>query len=1382
MGSTRTSPFFSLIFVMVLIGLLAGFEPHSGPAQASGSPPEPLDAARASGPSLAVSASADPTYVLAGSTITYQVTASNSGPTTGNDFRVSFTLPSGFSYQWGSTKLYINDALVSTVNPTVSGHTLIFEAVPVPARRGDTYFGINTFIQERCEDERYLNWQLDRAKGLIGWHGYVKQMFHSISADTTYAQPCWQTFVTGAYDRGLQPVIRLQGTFSDGHWDKPADPRALAGAFKRVVQGLPRRDGFKLYVQIWNEPNLNIEWNGQANPAEYGQFLVEAANAIRSIGDPRIVILNGPLSPGGNISPLSFNHQMFEDIPDSLWAFDVWAAHPYPANHPPEYNIHRGTATYPQMTIDSYQQQVEQIAAWGRLGIKVFLSETGYELWNNTYDWEGYPAIDEGNRADYIVRAYRDYWKGWAEIVGVTPFELSDPLYNWTNWNWIDGNGDSYGNTRPQYEQVRALDKGHPFANSRVDIVFQARTARWADTHYADLQATASNADVSGNGPAAAVTTWNGTPTATPTLTPTATVPTWTATPHTPTPVPTVTSTPIPTPSPTETPTATWTPSFTPTLAPTATPSGTTAATPGPTAPLEVLATVAVGQQPHGVVVDSLHRRVYIANHLSSTVTVLDADTLESIGSIGIGDALGLNGLAVDAANQRLYVSGKFTNDLTALAAESLTAPSALWQAATGAQPNGVALNGERTRAYVADFAANTLTIVWLADGSQRNVPARGGPSFLYFDDVSQRLYVTNYLDGTLSVFDEAGQERQILSLGSGTYGLDFDEERRLLYTANVNARTITVLSVDAAGEPTRQEEIALDCQPWAVAVNDHTGSLFAVCPQENRVHVYAAVDYDYMGWLPLGQGAGEGIALDPVTGRLFVTNAQDDTVTVIGSHASLPPTPTSTPTPAPTTPPTCPAQKDAGEPDDDPANARPLVLDSLTAQGTLHRPDDADWFQIEVPADTVARFYLLRTETADPDLLVRLAIFAGDGATLQIMGIGQVLLQAPAAGGRFYLRISNGSGYADCHSAYTLVGTETGALNQSAFLPFVAATAGENDTSGASIHRMEHLLPRLAASPAPLHSLVIGDDGSVYTAGPGFLRLHNPDGSLRAEMPGGPRPQQLLPSGHTLYASDWGRDPATVAISLVPDAERTGTDLQPPAAGVVTIRDTHTGQIRAVVEGLVRPSGLALNGAGLWIAETGADRLWLVDPENGTRRRTIAMSGAPYIVAASADGVFVAAPGANKVAFVSNDGTIRWHAELDGLGLPQDLVYAPQPDRLYVLYLLAPRYGQIAVIDGRSGRILDRIEPTLDRPLRGASALALAPGGEQLLVSTRSGVERFRLADYRPLGRLSGGPGVGPFGFASHRSTAGTTLVWSIDQGQKSEIPHPFPLPSTER
>ena len=320
-------------------------------------------------------------------------------------------------------------------------------------------FGAHLIIDSL--DERGRN-QLSWARHLVGRHGYIKTFFYNIDRNTKGAPQGWKDFVRECYRLELIPVVRLGGVMKDGVWQKPyRDPdgsyRTMAGVFRKVVADLPRSDTYPLYVEIWNEPNLDIEWSGKANLEEYAQFFVEVSDAIRSLRDRRIKILNGAfaLSPEATEACIKAHPRFIE-------AFDVWGSHPYPQNHPPEYNNIDGTARHREATLDGFLLETQVLEKYGRKDVKVMILETGYPLGNGVYEAEGFPPVDEYNRADYMMRAFRDLYPRFPRLIAVFPFLFSDP--GWTAFNWVpvDSGTDENGlptRPTPMYEAVRALAK-----------------------------------------------------------------------------------------------------------------------------------------------------------------------------------------------------------------------------------------------------------------------------------------------------------------------------------------------------------------------------------------------------------------------------------------------------------------------------------------------------------------------------------------------------------------------------------------------------------------------------------------------------------------------------------------------------------------------------------------------------------------------------------------------------------------------------------------------------------------------------------------------------------------------------------------------------------
>ena len=634
-------------------------------------------------------------------------------------------------------------------------------------------------------------------------------------------------------------------------------------------------------------------------------------------------------------------------------------------------------------------------------------------------------------------------------------------------------------------------------------------------------------------------------------------------------------------------------------------------------------------------------------------MSVINGNTGALTYSIGLGNANGGNGIAYDPVSDHLFVANKFTANVSRADAAN---GANLAEFSTGSQPDGVAVDPETGIVYVANFDSNTISMLDGATGALLRVePGGGQPSFIALDPHHRRFYVTNHLGSTIGVYDlGSGTLLKTLPTGGGPYGIALDPTAGRLYTADRDGRSVTIVDLNS---DTIVKHMPLNCVPYQVAVNPASGHLFVLCPDEQQMHIYNLEDTRWLAWVPVGRGAQEGIAVDAATGRVYVSNGGDDSVSIFQDSGpvlppTLVPTPTATPTPTVTPTPWLPGEPDVYEPDDKPSQAGMLIIGASPAEHTFHRADDVDWvsFAVESPG-----YYLFRAVSAESVRAV-LAVYAPDGETLLAEAApdsGSTTTHLSwrfAAPGRYFVRAREPNGLGGIGASYLLSGL---ALPYSLYLPLISR---DDPAEPGMIPHMARAVSRaLGSDPANLD--LAAEDGTIYVASPERHAVLAVDAATRAVRASAPGFQQ--PGGLAVLHDAMLGDRLFAADTL---------------AGTVRVLDA--GDLRTLAETAVGPGPYAL------------------------------------VAAQEAGHVFAALSGGDEVAMLDASGALLTTTRLGGLGFPQGLAADPTDGRVYVSYALSPRYGQIAALDGATGAIVQVIPPTLDRPLTGAGRLMITHTG----------------------------------------------------------------------
>ena len=371
---------------------------------------------------------------------------------------------------------------------------------------------------------------------------------------------------------------------------------------------------------------------------------------------------------------------------------------------------------------------------------------------------------------------------------------------------------------------------------------------------------------------------------------------------NTPTPTPTSTNTPTPTPTSTNTPTATPTSTNTPTATPTRTPTATPTQRyivylpivilqPTPTPTPTATPTSPVGpdlRHPKDVAVDPTTHRIYVTSRDNNKLFMFDGLTMNVL-----GEAPTLSepwGVAVNPYTRKVYVANYASGWVRVFDADTLAQRGDIY---VGTKPTFVKINLTTNTVFVPIYGNNGVTIInGATDQLIRIATAGAGPWGIAVNEKLNRVYVGNRDDGRIMSLDGNNNFRVIeehtfkacQDNGASPYAMGFDPNRDQLYVVcsiygNINRMVTYKATAGGIGGIAPTALAGSDENGGGgLAVNPTTGHVFVTNGTTSVVNVISGDTYNVLATVPVGLNPF-GAAVDPSIGRVYVVNRDANSV-----------------------------------------------------------------------------------------------------------------------------------------------------------------------------------------------------------------------------------------------------------------------------------------------------------------------------------------------------------------------------------------------------------------------------------------------------------------------------------------------------------------------
>ncbi len=167
---------------------------------------------------------------------------------------------------------------------------------------------------------------------------------------------------------------------------------------------------------------------------------------------------------------------------------------------------------------------------------------------------------------------------------------------------------------------------------------------------------------------------------------------------------------------------------------------------------LNVTHIIPVGSAPFGVAFDSGRGDIFVANTVSSNVSVISDATQTVVANIAVG--VGPLGVAYDWVTDEIYVANNGTANVSVISGTTLSVVATV---SVGMNPLGVAFDGATGRLFVADHGSSQVSVISGSDNRLlTSVNVGSDPYGVAIDPAADTVYVTNPGSSNVSVLSAA--------------------------------------------------------------------------------------------------------------------------------------------------------------------------------------------------------------------------------------------------------------------------------------------------------------------------------------------------------------------------------------------------------------------------------------------------------------------------------------------------------------------------------------------------------------------------------------------------------------------------------------------------
>ena len=277
-----------------------------------------------------------------------------------------------------------------------------------------------------------------------------------------------------------------------------------------------------------------------------------------------------------------------------------------------------------------------------------------------------------------------------------------------------------------------------------------------------------------------------------------------------------------------------------------------------------------VAKSPIAIAINHLTHRAYVVNHGSGTVSVVDGIIGREMASIPV-DKLPYS-IAVDQVTNQIFVSSVYSDDLKIIdgATNSVSSMKAI-------SADSIEVNAGAGLLYLMGYESAEMTVIELASHTLTKIPM--GAMHLWGmarDPVTSILYVTRIGSGDVVAYNEKLHTSRVFKTGSYPCAIAINSRTDRIYVVNYADQSVTV--IDGKGND-RLATLQVGNHPQSIAVDETTNKVYVANVLDDSITMIDGATNQVTGSFHVGKNPF-GVIVDQQTGAVITANEDEPSFT----------------------------------------------------------------------------------------------------------------------------------------------------------------------------------------------------------------------------------------------------------------------------------------------------------------------------------------------------------------------------------------------------------------------------------------------------------------------------------------------------------------------